>query len=95
MTQSKRVLGYMRQYGSITTLEAFRDLGITRLSGVIFDLRKSYVINSKTEQSRNRYGEKQSYNRNDLEDGASGRKEHAERKYERQSRRQTAQKLLF
>ena len=70
MTQSKRVLGYMRQYGSITTLEAFRDLGITRLSGVIFDLRKSYVTNSKTEQSRNRYGEKTSYSRYYLEEGA-------------------------
>lgn len=61
----------MRQYGSITTLEAFRDLGITRLSGVIFDLRKSYVINSKTERSRNRYGEKTSYSRYYLEEGAS------------------------
>lgn len=71
MTQSKRVLDYMRQYGSITTLEAFRDLGITRLSGVIFDLRKSYVINSKTERSRNRYGEKTSYSRYYLEEGAS------------------------
>lgn len=71
MTQSKRVLDYMRKYGSITTLEAFRDLGITRLSGVIFDLRKSYVISSKTEQSRNRYGEKTSYSRYYLEEGAS------------------------
>ena len=61
MTQRTRVLMYMREYGSITSLEAFRDLGITRLSGVIFDLRKSYVINSKTEQSRNRYGEKVSF----------------------------------
>lgn len=61
----------MRKYGSITTLEAFRDLGITRLSGVIFDLRKSYVISSKTEQSRNRYGEKTSYSRYYLEEGAS------------------------
>lgn len=61
----------MRKYGSITTLEAFRDLGITRLSGVIFDIRKSYVISSKTEQSRNRYGEKTSYSRYYLEEGAS------------------------
>ena len=71
MTQQARVMRYMQDYGSITSLEAFRDLGITRLSGVIFDLRKSYVINSKTERSRNRYGEKTSYSRYYLEEGAS------------------------
>lgn len=53
----------MQQYGSITSLEAFRDLGITRLSGVIFDLRKDYNIASKTEKGKNRYGESTSYNR--------------------------------
>ena len=63
MTQQTRVLRYMQDYGSITSLEAFRDLGITRLSGVIFDLRKTHVIKLKTESSRNRYGEKTSYSR--------------------------------
>lgn len=58
MTQSKRVLDYMRKNGSITTLEAFKYLGITRLAGVIFELRKEYTIISKTEEYRNRYGEK-------------------------------------
>jgi len=68
MTQGNRVLNYMRQYGSITTLEAFKDLGITRLAGVIFELRKDYNIVSKTEESRNRYGEKTSYSRYYLAD---------------------------
>lgn len=68
MTQATRVMDYMRQFGSITTLEAFRDLGITRLSGVIFDLRKKYVIVSRTERGRNRYGEKTSYSRYYLEE---------------------------
>lgn len=68
MTQCVRVLDYMREYGSITSLEAFRDLGITRLSGVIFELRKIYPINSITESSRNRYGEKTSYSRYYLAD---------------------------
>lgn len=63
MTQTTRVLNYMQQYGSITSLEAFRDLGITRLSGVIFDLGKDYNIASKTEKSKNRYGESTSYSR--------------------------------
>ena len=68
MTQRSRVLMYMREYGSITSLEAFRDLGITRLSGVIFDLRKDHAIGSTTESSRNRYGEKTSYSRYYLAD---------------------------
>lgn len=68
MTQRSRVLMYMREYGSITSLEAFRDLGITRLSGVIFDLRKDHAIGSTTESSRNRYGEKTSYSWYYLED---------------------------
>lgn len=68
MKQTSRVLDYMRQNGSITSLEAFRDLGITRLSGVIFDLRKDYAISSKTESGRNRYGEKTSYSRYYLEE---------------------------
>lgn len=68
MTQGERVLDYMQEYGSITSLEAFRDLGITRLSGVIFDLRKLYPINSITEKSRNRYGEETSYSRYYLAD---------------------------
>ncbi len=63
MTQTNRVLDYMKTYGSITSLEAFRDLGVTRLSGVIFDLRKQYNIVSKTEKSKNRYGENTSYSR--------------------------------
>lgn len=68
MTQRSRVLRYMREYGSITSLEAFRDLGITRLSGVIFDLRKDHAIGPTTESSRNRYGEKTSYSRYYLAD---------------------------
>ena len=68
MTQRSRVLRYMREYGSITSLEAFRDLGITRLSRVIFDLRKDHAIGSTTESSRNRYGEKTSYSRYYLAD---------------------------
>ena len=28
-TQAERVLDYIKKYGSITTLDAFRDLGVT------------------------------------------------------------------
>ena len=44
MKMKERVLNYMRTYGSITTWEAFRDLGNTRLSEYIRQLRTEYVI---------------------------------------------------
>ena len=57
--QQERVLKYMQDFGSITSLDAFKDLGVTRLSAVIHTLRhkKGYVINAKTESSKNRYNE--------------------------------------
>lgn len=59
MTQKDMVLDYMNQYGSISTLEAFRDLGITRLSARIFELKEKGVhIGSKWTTAKNRFGKK-------------------------------------
>lgn len=45
MTQNKAVVEYMTVHGSITSMEAFANLGITRLSGRILELRrKGYNI---------------------------------------------------
>lgn len=61
MAQKQRVLDYIREFGSISSLEAFRDLGVTRLSAVIFDLKEAgYEFDTKTERSTNRYGERTS-----------------------------------
>ena len=57
-TQAKRVIEYIKDFGSISSMEAFRDLGITRLSAVIFQLKDTpYQCFSVTEKSVNRYGE--------------------------------------
>ena len=57
-SHSERVLDYMNNFGSISSLEAFRDLGVTRLSAVIFNLKKAgYNITSNREKSINRYGD--------------------------------------
>lgn len=40
MTQEQRVLDYIREHGSITSMQAFADLQITRLSARIFNLRE-------------------------------------------------------
>lgn len=57
-TQEERVLDYMQRFGSITTLDAFNDIGITRLSAKIFNLKKQgYTIIDETIKVKNRFGE--------------------------------------
>ena len=40
MTQKDEILAYMKKNNGITTMQAFRHLGITRLSARIFDLKE-------------------------------------------------------
>lgn len=57
-TQNQRILDYINDFGSITQLEALRDLGVMRLASRISDLRKQgYSIISKREAVKNRYEE--------------------------------------
>ena len=58
-TQCQRILDYMNQFGSISTLEAFRDLGVARLASRIHDLKcMGYNITSEIKSSKNRFGER-------------------------------------
>ena len=54
----ERVLKYIRDFGSITTFEAFTELGCTRLSEYIRQLRLAYDIQDTWIELTNRYGEK-------------------------------------
>ena len=57
MSQVEMVLKYMQEKGSITTFESYEELGCTRLSGRIFDLKKlGYAIDEETMTKKNRYG---------------------------------------
>ena len=57
-TQNQRILEYMRDFGSITQIDALKDLGVMRLASKISDLRKQgFSIISKREPVKNRYGE--------------------------------------
>lgn len=58
-----RVLNYILEFGSITTRDAFIDLGCTRLSEYIRQLRVDYNIEGIDETGINRYGEKTHYKR--------------------------------
>lgn len=59
----ERVLKYIRDFGSITTFEAFTELGCTRLSEYIRQLRLEYNIEDEWISTTNRYGEKVQYKR--------------------------------
>lgn len=58
MTQCERVKNYIDEFGSITALDAMRDLGVMRLASRISDLKdRGYAIISETVPVKNRYGE--------------------------------------
>ena len=62
MTQNERVLRHMQDFGGISSMEAFQDYGVTRLSARISDLRKDgHKISAKRCTSWNRYGDKVSF----------------------------------
>lgn len=65
MTNKERVLKYIQDFGSISSMEAFTDLGNTRLSASIWLLRHEdgLEIESITETKLNRYGEKTHFSR--------------------------------
>ena len=53
ITQEDKVLSHLKKYGSITSMQAFEEYGITRLASVVFKLRKQgYNIVTTTETSR-------------------------------------------
>lgn len=47
MTLREVVLRHFKTSKSITSFEAFSEYGITRLSAIIFDLRKKYIISDE------------------------------------------------
>jgi hypothetical protein len=64
ISQKQRILKYMSDFGSITTNDAFKDLGCTKLTTRISELRKDgYHIIGEAETSKNRWGESITYNR--------------------------------
>ena len=57
-TTQKRVFDYMLDFGSITSMQACFDLGETRLSARIFELKEKGVnISYNWKSVKNRYGE--------------------------------------
>ena len=68
-TQKQRIINYIREFGSITSLDAYKDLGITQLATRIKELKElGYEFETKWESSKNRYGEKVDFKRYYLAD---------------------------
>ena len=64
LSQHEKILNYIDQFGSITTMEAFNDLGITKLATRVSELiRDGFPIQKDLEHGTNRFGESTHYMR--------------------------------
>ena len=67
MTQREQILDYIKEFGSITPMEAFSDLGITKLATRISEMRRDGMkFNIETVKRKNRYGKPVHYARYSL-----------------------------
>jgi len=61
-TQCDRILRHLRDYGTISSLEARRSIPYSVIASRINDLkRRGYPITSETKSAKNRYGETTHY----------------------------------
>lgn len=64
----QKILDYMLEFGSITTYQAFIDLGCSRLSEYIRQIRQTHKVRDEWIYSFNRYGRRIKYKKYWLED---------------------------
>ena len=56
-TQREAIMWHLKTYGKITSWEAIKEYGATRLSGIIFDLKaEGYNIKTNLIKKENRFG---------------------------------------
>jgi hypothetical protein len=56
-TNKTRVVKYLKEYGSITPIQAIQDLGNTRLAATIFELKDlGWDIETESLRVKNRFG---------------------------------------
>lgn len=68
-SQKERILKYIKDFGSVSSYEAYRDLGITQLGARIWELKQNGVeIRTRWKSSLNRYGDKVLYKEYYLEE---------------------------
>ena len=63
-TQKELILKYIHDFGSITSYEAYTELGITQLGARIFELKeRGYLFSKEKVKKMNRYGKQISFDR--------------------------------
>ena len=69
MNRAERVYQYMREFGSITPMDAIKDLGYTRLACAINEMKRDgHKVKTEIETGRNRWGKHTHYARYSLVD---------------------------
>ena len=64
MTQTEKIIEYIQENGSITPLDALKEIGCMRLASRMCDIKKmGYAVNKKMETAANRNGERVMYAR--------------------------------
>ena len=62
MTQREAILKYISDFGSITPMQAYSDLGITKLATRISEMRRDgFKFKIETVKLKNRYGKAVSF----------------------------------
>ena len=63
MNKTKAIMLHLEEFGSITSWEAIKEYGATRLSAIIYNLRHKYGMNIRTEdvEFTDRYGNKSKF----------------------------------
>lgn len=80
ITQKDRIINYIREFGSISSWEAYSELGITQLGARIDQLKKEgYNFKAEWESRKNRYDEDVQFKRYYLEDMVSENIQHIPR----------------
>ena len=80
ISQKDRIINYIREFGSISSWEAYADLGITQLGARIDQLKKEgYEFKTEWESCKNRFREKTDYKRYYLVDIIAENMEHITR----------------
>lgn len=69
INQRQRIINYIRQFGSITSFEAYSELGITQLGARITELeQEGYKFKKEWNTSKNKLGEPISFKKYYLND---------------------------
>jgi hypothetical protein len=76
LTQKQRIIQYIERFGSITPMEAYSDLGITKLATRISEMRKNGMeFKIEMEQGQNRFEEPVRYARYSFPKGDTSEKQ--------------------